>query len=242
MKSFKKIPPLLYLGSFLLLMFASGSVSGVDNFESLKVLNTVLPAYPTSMTLEGIYDGSAQVVIRVDSTGELDEVFLSAYTHPLFGRLADEYIRKWTFQPAKLNGEPITVIKPFDFRFEDKRGVYAVGVMESTAAFLKYSRSADFKRIYSPRELDEIPEPITMTTPMFPLEFKDKDVEGSATILFYIDSEGNIRMPHVTESTHDHFGQTALLAVWEWKFKPPMVRGKPVDILARQEFKFSDKK
>ena len=241
MKLFNKIIPLSYFNSFLLFILTSGSVSGVDNFESLKVLNTVLPSYPTSMTLDGIYDGVAQVVVRVDSAGELTEVFLASYTHPLFGKMADEYIRKWTFQAAKLNGEPISVIKPFDFRFADKRGVYAVGVMESTAAYLKYGRHADTKRIYSPRELDEIPEPITMTTPLFPLEYKGKNVEGSATVLFYIDSEGKIRMPHVTDSSHDGFGQTALFAVKEWKFKPPMVRGKPVDILARQEFNFSEK-
>jgi len=230
--------------SFLILLivvFTAGPVSAVDNFESLKVLNTVVPSYPTSMTYEGIYDGDAQVVVQVDSTGELTDVFLASYTHPKFGRIADEYIRKWTFQPAKLNGEPISVIKSFSFRFEDKRGVFAGGIQESAAAFLNFGKRAKYKRIYHLWELDEVPEPIYMTTPKYPLEFKGQGVVGSATVIFYIDSNGMPQMPHVTEASHDNFGQTALVAVREWKFNPAMVRKKPVDILARQHFTFYEK-
>jgi len=193
------------------------------------------------MIFEGIYDGSAQVVVHVNEMGELEDVYLAAFTHPEFGRLAEKYIWKWTFQPAKLNGEPLTVIKSFNFNFEDKQGVYAVGIQEAVADKFNYGRLAKSKRIYSPRELDEIPVPIKMTTPLFPQEFKGQGVLGSATGIFYINSDGSVRMPHVTEYSHDGFGHTALLAVKEWKFQPPMSRGKPVAILARQEFSFSEK-
>lgn len=224
-----------------LVVLTPGVTSGIDNFESLKVIKTVLPAYPRSIIYEGIYDGSAQVVIHVNEMGELKDVFLAAFTHPEFGRMAEEYIWKWTFQPAKLNGEPIPVIKSYNFRYEDKQGVYAGGMMVSVADKLNYGRFAKSKRIYSPSELDEIPLPIHMTTPEFPEEFRGQNIIAKATVIFYIDADGTTRMPHVTESSHDGFGQTALLAVKEWKFQPPMARGKPVAILARQEFKFSEK-
>ena len=192
------------------------------------------------MTFEGIFDGSAQVVVNVNEKGEIEDVYLSQYTHPVFGKLAEEYIRKWKFKPAKLNGEPLSVIKPFDFRFEDRRGVFALGIHEAAATKLRFSNFVGGKKIYSPRELDQIPEPISMVTPLFPEEFKGKKVRGTATVLFYIDEEGNIRMPHVTEYSHESFGKTALLAVDQWKFKPPMVKGKPVSIQVRQVFNFQE--
>jgi TonB family protein len=226
-----------------LALLAPATTYGIENFESLKVVDSVLPIYPVSMTIEGIYDGTAQVVVQVNENGELIDTYLASYTHPLFGKLAQEAIRKWTFQPAKLNGEPLTVIKPFDFRFEDRRGVFAIGIQEAAAARLNLSGgSPDAKRVYSPRELDEIPVPIHMKTPLYPEEFKGKNIDGSVTVIFYIDDDGSVRMPHVTEYTHESFGYTALLAVKEWKFEPPLVRGKPVAILARQKFTFSEGK
>ncbi len=220
----------------------SSSLFGIDNFESLKVLTSELPSYPTSLTSEGVFDGAARVVLNVNENGDLIDVYLESYTHPLFGRLAEESVKKWTFQPAKLNGEPLSIIKAIDFEFEDRRGVFAFGVMESTAAKLNFARFSDSKRIYSPKELDKIPEPMEMETPLYPEEFKGQGVVGSATVLFYIDETGEIRMPHVTEYSHESFGKTALMAVEEWKFKPPLVRGKPVSIMVRQRFSFTESK
>ena len=224
----------------LLLLLIPGISSGIENFESLKVLKTVLPSYPTRMTFEAIYEGTAQVVVSVNEKGELVDVYLSAFSHAEFGRLAEESVQKWTFQPAKLNGEPLSVIKPFDFIFEDRRGVFTLGIQEAAASKLGFSRFKKGKRIYSPRELDEIPVPISMKTPLYPEEFKGQGVEGTATVIFYIDEDGNIRMPHVTEYSHESFGKTALLAVNEWEFQAPKVRGKPVSILVRQIFNFNE--
>ena len=214
--------------------------TAIDNFESLEVLSSRLPNYPLGMTMEGIYKGKARVILSVDETGSLKDVYVEAYTHPEFGRLAEKYVRLWTFQPAKLNGEPISVIKSLEFDFEDKRGVHAVGVMESTADKLNFGRFAKSKRIYSPKELDKIPVPVEMEKPLFPEEFRNKNIKGSTTVIFYIDEEGSVRMPHVTEYSHENFAKVSLLAVENWKFQPPIVRGKPVSILVRQQFNFSE--
>jgi TonB family protein len=229
----------IFLASFLIAL-VPGISSAIENFESLKVLSTKLPGYPTKMTYEGIYEGWARVVINVNEKGELADVYLESYSHPEFGNLAETYIKKWTFQPAKLNGEPLSVIKPIDFHFEDRRGVFALGIQEAAASKLQFSRFAKGKRVYSPKELDEIPTPVEMSQPLFPEEFKGKNVEGSATVIFYIDELGDVRMPHVTEYSHESFGLVALMAVEEWKFDPPKVNGKPVSIMVRQKFNFKE--
>ncbi|MDB2499314.1 energy transducer TonB [bacterium] len=199
---------LSYSALLILVNFGLSNISSaVENFESLEVIHSVLPAYPTGITFEGIFDGSAQVVVNVNELGEVEDVYLASYTHSLFGQFAAEYIQKWKFKPAKLNGEPLSVIKPFDFEFEDRRGVFAMGIREAAASKLRFSNFVNEKRIYSPIELDGIPEPISMKQPYYPEEFKGQGVKGSATVLFYIDEEGNIRMPHVTEYSHENFGK-----------------------------------
>lgn len=217
-----------------------GLAYGVENFESLKVVTTKMPAYPVKLISEGILEGFAQVVIRVDETGELTDIYPSAYTHPEFGRLAEKYIKLWTFQPAKLNGEPLPVIKSIDFKFEDKRGVFSLLPMEAAIMKLKVGPvDTGGKRIYGPQELDEKPIPLETETPLYPEEFKGQGVSGTATVVFYIDEVGKVRMPHVVENSEDIFGMTALLSVRKWKFKPPLVKGKPVTVLARQTFNFN---
>lgn len=223
-----------------LLSLGVPSLPAIDNFESLKVVTSVLPSYPLGMTVNGIYDGAARIIISVNENGVLEDVYVESYTHPQFGKLAAESIRKWTFQPAKLNGEPLSIIKAIDFDFEDRRGVFAFGIMESVAAKLNFARFAESKRIYSPKELDEIPKPIKMTTPLYPEEFKGQGTIGNVSVLFYIDETGEVRMPHVTEYSHESFGKTAIIAVEDWKFDPPLVRGKPVSIMVRQKFTFSE--
>lgn len=219
----------------------SCSAAAVEDFESLQVVSAKLPKYPLRLTMEGVYDGKARVVISVNDEGVVDDVYLEAFTHPTFGKLADKYIRLWTFKPAKLNGEPISVIKAYEFDFEDKRGVHAAGIMESSADKFNWGRFSKSKRTYSPKELDQIPVPVNMETPLYPGEFRGQRVEGSATVLFYIDDEGDVRMPHVMEYSHQNFAQVALFAVEKWKFQPPMVKDKAVAILVRQEFNFYDK-
>ena len=224
----------------LLIPLLSNPAYGIDNFESLKVLNTRMPSYPLELVSEGILEGYAEVVIRVNQLGELTDVYLSAYSHPEFGRLAEKYIKMWTFQPARLNGEPQSVIKSFDFRFEDKRGVHSLLAMEAAVMKLNFGpKDMGGKRIHSPDELDENPIPLETEPPLFPEEFKGQGIKGTATVVFYIDEEGNVRMPHVIENSQDIFGMTALISVKKWKFKPPLAKGKPVSVLVRQTFNFN---
>lgn len=212
----------------------------VENFESLKVLEMVLPNYPMKMTFQGVYEGTARVMIRVDESGKLIDVFQESYTHPEFGGLADEYVRLWTFQPAKLNGEPVASIKPVDFNFDDRRGVYSLGIMETVASGYNLGRFAKSKQVCSVKDLDHGLQPLEMRQPPFPKDFYETDIEGLATVIFYIDESGKTRMPYLTEQSHPSFGQAALLAVEHWRFKPPLLKGEPVSVLVRQVFTFSE--
>ena len=222
----------------LLVAFIPGLTSGIENFESLKIIQTTIPRYPLRLTQMGLYEGSVQLMIAVNYLGELEDVFVEAYTHEDFAEIAEESVREWKYIPAKLNGEPMTVIKSLDFRFEDRTGIHSVDVMAAVADKLGFYKRMGHKRVYSPEELDSIPEPIEIVQPQYPQEFKDEGVVGEVRVLFYIDEQGAVRVPHVTEYTHEEFAEVALLAVSQWKFNPPMRNGRPVSILVSQPFNF----
>lgn len=224
--------------SIFLVALTPGFAWGVDSFESLKIIQTTHPNYPMRLTQIGLYEGYVRLLIAVDYRGELNDVFVEEYTHETFAKIAEETVWEWEYVPAKVNGEPTTVVKALDFRFEDRTGLHSVDVMAAAADKLGLNKMFGKKRVYSLEDLDAIPEPIEVVKPKYPLEFKDEGVEGNVSVLFYIDEEGRVRMPHITEFSHVEFAELALNAVKQWKFKPPIKRGKPVSIMVSQPFTF----
>ena len=232
------LTPLKRFCSVLLVALIPGVAWGVENFESLKIIQTTHPSYPMRLTQIGLYEGYVRLLIAVDYMGEINDVFIEEYTHETFAELARESVWQWKYVPAKVNGEPTTVVKALDFRFEDRTGLHSVDIMAAAADKLGLNRMYGKKRVYSIKDLDEVPEPIEVVKPKYPMEFKDEGVEGAASVMFYIDEEGRVRMPHISEFTHQEFAELALVAVKQWKFKPPIRHGKPVSIMVSQPFNF----
>jgi TonB family protein len=64
----------------------------------------------------------------------------------------------------------------------------------------------------------------------------------TVTVEFYIDEQGNVRMAAVPrESAGDIYAAAAVAAVEQWRFEPPLRKGRPVLVLAQQEFNFRPK-
>ncbi len=85
--------PLFAVGlvSSVIVLMAQSAV-GVENFESAQVVDTSVPKYPVRLAYEGIYNGGARLIVGIDETGELTDVFVESYSHSEFGRLAVRYI------------------------------------------------------------------------------------------------------------------------------------------------------
>lgn len=222
----------------LFLSISTIASKAIESFESVQVVDSTLPDYPVRLAYEGIYSGSARLIVSVNESGNLTDVFVESYTHSEFGRLAERYIQRWTFQPAKLNGEPIQSVKPIDFHFDDKRGVYSIGAPEGLSALFYSGNNLNFKTVYSPAELDSGLDPIEMPQPLYPEDYKHSNVDGYATIMFYVDEKGRVRMPHATDYSESIFGESALHSVKQWRFKPPLIKDKPVSVLVEQRFNF----
>ena len=58
---------------------------------------------------------------------------------------------------------------------------------------------------------------------------------------FYIDETGHVRLPAVSRETNEadeELSAAAVTAVEQWQFEPPVSKGKPVFVLAHQDFDF----
>ena len=58
---------------------------------------------------------------------------------------------------------------------------------------------------------------------------------------FYIDPQGRVRIPSVSRETieaNPGLAAAAVTAVSQWQFAPPVSNGKPVLVVASQDFSF----
>ena len=94
-------------------------------------------------------------------------------------------------------------------------------------------------KLFEIADLDKIPVALSTVQPVHPFDLKKSGVEGTATVMFVVDDEGNIRDAKAIDSTHHEFGAATISAVKNWKFQPGMKDGSPVNTIVRQRVAFT---
>jgi TonB family protein len=92
------------------------------------------------------------------------------------------------------------------------------------------------------KELDRIPTPLAAPAPYYTPELLASGLRGKVTVDFYIDESGMVRMPAVSDADRRDLATLAVMAVRQWRFEPPLRKGNPVLVKARQVFTFGDDK
>ena len=214
--------------------------SGSDTFESMKIFQTQRPIYPGDLRRTGVAQGSATIAFEVDAEGKLIDYLPIGYSHGGFYTSAINALTRWRFEPARDAGQPRPVVQILTFNFEDGQDVVAMSVGDNVVARINQIRSTvEEYRICRRDELDQEPVPVAIVNPRYPEGFLGSQLEGSATIEFYIDESGIVRLPAVIEQSAAEFASAAIEAVRQWRFEPPTKGGERVSVAARQRFHFA---
>lgn len=83
------------------------------------------------------------------------------------------------------------------------------------------------------------PTPLDTFAPEYPVSLIESGKDGVAKITFVVNEKGLVEDPVVTETSEPEFGEAALVAIAEWRFKPGTVDGKPVSKKVSIPFKFA---
>jgi TonB family protein len=216
---------------------------GVRNrpdFQGTKIVRAVMPDFPEPLYRLYRNGGEVRIDIAVDMEGKLTEWLAVAYTDRRFADLAIEALKKWEFEPARWEGQPVPVCIPLTFSFEVKGVVLSSTGEEMAEAWLMtHFGGTNAYRPCTLRELDRIPIPVHADAPHYPESLANRGVQGEVTVEFYIDETGAVRMPFVIDLPQADLANLAVLAVRDWKFEPPTCRGRPVLARVRQLFRFT---
>jgi TonB family protein len=203
-----------------------------------KIHQTRQATYPPRLMQNGVTHGEARVRVSISATGQLNDALVIGCTHRDFGDEALRTVARWRFEPELEKGQPIGIVADIVFAFEvngpvaiEKR--FAAPNAELYAPIDPFAYHAE-----GMKSLDRIPTPTHVVPPIYPKEWSNSGIVGSATVEFYIDETGRARIPIVTVTDHSFLGASAVAAVAQWRFDPPTRGGKPVLVRAEQVFTF----
>jgi len=210
---------------------------------SLSVIQTEEPVFPLSLQNSVVMNGEARIAIDVDEKGKLTDWLVTGYSRKEFADSALAALRQWKYEPPSINGQLWASVRELHFDYSRSGVVVNFTGTEAMSNRLEslLQRSYAF-RTHSLRDLDRIPTPIQVVSPLPPAPGPGSGEKHTVAVEFYIDEQGRVRLPSVARAdAGSAYAASALAAVRQWRFDPPTIKGRPVLVLVTQEFNFVPK-
>jgi TonB family protein len=172
-----------------------------------------LPVYPEDAKDAGV-GGVVDLKILVSPSGSVQHA--EAVNGPEKLRAAAiEAVSRWTFQPYLVNGQPSTIETTEAFNFNTRDG--SVAILAEPTGPVRVSAGVIAGQI------------VSKVAPLYPAEARKAHISGTVIIRALISKDGEIIKAEVI-SGPDLLRDAALDAVKQWKYKPYLLKGKPVEV------------
>lgn len=114
-----------------------------------------------------------------------------------------------------------------------------IEVVDAEADFDNYKKQFEIREH---TKLDQKPVPIKMVSPYYPVQLSRLVVEGYATLILVVNEEGKVEKIFLESASHEDFAIAAAIALRQWEFTKPTIKGEPVKAHFRQRIPFKLKK
>lgn len=204
-----------------------------------KIIQTVAARFPVSLENTTNRTGEAVVLVSIKADGTLGDLLVAGYSHPDFATEAVNVLRQWRFEPAQLDGQPVSVRLTLQFDFQTTMRVINLPARDSLAALARLPAGAAGRNLVADaRNLDAPLALLESPTPRHPLAAASAPT-GRVTLDFFVDETGRARLPVVVESTDPAYTDAAVQALDAWRFTVPTRQGQPAIVRTQQPFVFS---
>jgi TonB family protein len=223
---------------FAVVAFAAAQAGAA--IESVRLEpDSALPYLPASLQMNAFTGGRVVIAIDVSAEGKPTDWLVLGYTHEQLVRPCVEALQKWHFSPARLDGAPVPAQVEFTINFSVDGIVISSNMLDEM--FIRTLSHDGDRFVYRTRfagEIDRLPSRLAGPAPKYATEALRQGVRGKVQVRFYIDETGAVRMPSVDAESHPYLAHQAIEAVRDWKFEPPVSKGRPVLVAASEEFDF----
>lgn len=189
---------------------------------TLDLIETSKAIYP-SAAKEQTIQGQVVGMILVSESGSVSNVHFFR-GDPLLTAAAEEAARKWKFKPVVKEGKPIPVVARATFNF-----VLADDVQDTQDV------AATLDQIGPPPQRVRVSQGVSVgllvykVQPKYPIEARYARIQGSVVLGAVISKDGSIEGLTLI-SGHPMLAPAAVDSVKQWRYKPYLLMGNPVEV------------
>lgn len=200
--------------------------------------------FPGRAVFEGVATGRATVGVMLDQAGQPADFLLIRYTRPYFGQALLEEAKRQKFTPKRLGEIAVPGTFTFSYHFEPPGGLTSISSFEASGRRAEEVQGgAGFG--YQPHQETELDggqlEPVRVKIPELPPSLAKRDKRPVRVLVsFYVDEQGRVRLPEVESALAPELVVHAVNALYQWAFKPPTIKAKPVLVRAMRAVTFRE--
>ncbi len=186
--------------------------------------------FPGSAYVAGVPKGNATVCIELDDKGNPVDYLLVSYTEKYFGDALLRNAKRTWYSALQFKGVSIPYRFNFgyEFRPELTLAMNSFDAITHRQMEIRGGRLPFKYHAVMEEELDNRLECTRQALPYFPDGYTPTGGKADTVLIsFYVDEQGNVRVPNVDSVSSPLLVRNAFKAVHYWQFKPPTVKGKP---------------
>ncbi|MGO9084364.1 MAG: energy transducer TonB [Candidatus Sulfotelmatobacter sp.] len=222
--------------------------------RGLRIEN-ITPVYPPA-ALQAKVQGVVILTVQVSPSGDVENIRLMN-GHPMLVPAAIEAVKQWKYKPYLLNGVPVevetTVRLLFSLSHEQESQGSAddapldalpqggiIGGVIGTVVTTPPPGTPAPALPHRIRVSSGVASGLlkTKVNPHYPPEARDQRIQGVVLLQVKIDDEGNVYDVELI-SGHPLLAEAAIDAVRQWKYKPYLLNGVPVEVETQVQVNFT---
>jgi|SRR5579863_8056959 TonB family protein len=244
----------------LLLAFVAGSSLAASQVHAGRVRvsqgvmsgmidKKVEPVYPP-LARQAHIQGTVILRAQINKTGDVVNLQLVS-GHPMLAPAAIDAVKQWKYRPFLLNGEPVDVETDITVNFTLSGKLPAEGAPDDAGAASNGEiRGGVIGVASNPGDPVHPPQRIRVSSgvlqglvlskvqPEYPADAKDQRIQGEVRLQVTIDKEGNVANIQLI-SGHPSLAPAAIDAVKQWKYRPYLLNGNPLEVLSQVVVNFT---
>jgi TonB family protein len=226
-------------------LFAITQATPPDHrLESVEVSQNVLeqaaqgqPSITWPAVQSGKTTGLLSMYISVDRNGHVREAYPLNSDNAGLQDAARDQLLKWQLKPMAVHGKPVQAQAALSFHFDTTLSPNAAQHGADPVPLPTPSGTATGEAVrVSPGVLMAFL--ISKTAPVYPVEAKEKHIQGKVLLAITIDATGTAKEIRELTSPSQALTDAAIAAVKQWRYQPYRLNGTPVSVQSTVELNF----
>ena len=213
------------------------------------LLRRVAPSYPP-LARQARIKGAVVLNVIISKSGDIRRVLLIS-GHPLLAPAAIEAVKQWRYRPYEQDGQPVEIETTVQINFSLPEHPLAGGIVgDGPPGSSPMQSIVGQVHLCQESPADSLPKRVRVSqgvmqaliiqkqTPKYPEEARSEYIEGKVLIAIEIGKDGAV-CDVALISGHPLLAPSAIDAVRQWKYRPYLLNGQPIEIETQAQVNFT---